>query len=93
MRELAAAADDALHGTGSVVLLTGEAGIGKTSVARSLARLVRDDLAVSWGTCMVDGSAPPFWPWRALVSNDQAPTLIHGDQPATRPSVRNASSD
>jgi tetratricopeptide (TPR) repeat protein len=84
LRELTAAADGALHGNGSIVLLTGEAGIGKTSVARALATGVRDDLAISWGTCTVDGSAPPFWPWRALLPVEPPSTRgdPHGDPAA-----------
>ena len=68
--EVHAAATDAALGSGRVILLTGEAGIGKTSVARALAAGVRDDLAVTWGTCAADGSAPPFWPWRTLIGDD-----------------------
>lgn len=84
--ELAAAADGALHGTGSVVLLTGEAGIGKTSVAQALTRQVRDELAVSWGTCPVDRSAPPFWPRRALVTSEPPSPLVH-PSPSTDPAI------
>jgi AAA ATPase domain len=65
--ELLVAAREAAGGAGSIVLLTGEAGIGKTSLARLLARDVGDRLAVSWGTCVADQSAPPFWPWRTLI--------------------------
>lgn len=65
--ELAAAGQHAAAGSGSLVLLTGEGGIGKTSVARAVARLVRDELTVSWGNCSADRSAPPFWPWRSVV--------------------------
>ncbi len=68
VEELTAAADEAVQGTGAVFLLTGEAGIGKTSVARAATLVVRSELAVSWGKCNADGAAPPFWPWRALVS-------------------------
>ncbi|MBI2705148.1 MAG: AAA family ATPase [Actinobacteria bacterium] len=64
------AANDARQGSGSLTLLTGEAGIGKTSVVRALARRVRGDLDVSWGTCVPDRSAPPFWPWRELLSTE-----------------------
>jgi tetratricopeptide (TPR) repeat protein len=64
--ELVVAADAAARGTGSIAVLIGEAGIGKTSVARVLAHQVRDRLEVSWGACVADQSAPPFWPWRAL---------------------------
>lgn len=72
LAELVAAADDAAHGVGSIVLLTGEAGIGKTSVARLLARRVSGQLAVSWGACVAAQSAPPFWPWHTLVGAEPA---------------------
>src|SRR5262245_46101064 len=65
--DLVRAAEDTRRGAGTVVLLTGDAGSGKTSVGRVLARRVRDELAVSWGTCAADQSAPPFWPWRTVV--------------------------
>jgi tetratricopeptide (TPR) repeat protein len=65
--ELVAAATTAARGNGSVIVLTGEAGVGKTSVARTLAQRVGDVLAVSWGGCVADQSAPPFWPWHTLV--------------------------
>ena len=68
MAELVATADAASRGAGSIVVLTGEAGIGKTSVARALARQVRDRLEVSWGACVADQSAPAFWPWRNLIA-------------------------
>lgn len=71
--DLVDAARDAATGSGAVVLLVGEAGIGKTTVARALAREVRDRLEVSWGACDVDGAAPPFWPWRDLLTGASAP--------------------
>jgi tetratricopeptide (TPR) repeat protein len=72
--ELTAAARRAIDGSGSLVLLTGDAGIGKTSVARTVARRVRDELAVSWGNCTADGGAPPFWPWRNVIDLDSTST-------------------
>jgi tetratricopeptide (TPR) repeat protein len=66
--ELVAAAHHATRGAGAVFVLSGEAGIGKTSVARAVADRVRDELAVTWGKCSADRAAPPFWPWRALVA-------------------------
>lgn len=70
VEELVAVAGDVAGGTGAIVLLTGEAGIGKTSVARHLAHRVGGALEVSWGTCVTDQGAPPFWPWQTLVPTD-----------------------
>ena len=84
LRELVAAATSAAGGAGSIVLLTGEAGIGKTSVARAVAAEVRADLSVSWGSCVVDGSAPPFWPWRELVAPGPPRARGHRDLSAER---------
>ncbi len=80
VQDLVDAADAAAQAEGSVVLLTGEAGIGKTTVARVLSKAVRDRLTVSWGTSIPDHGAPPFWPWQALVTLE-APSMSHdGDQ-------------
>ncbi len=67
VEELTEFADAVARGSGAVVLLTGEAGIGKTSVVRALTERVRDQLQVSWGVCAADRGAPPLWPWRALI--------------------------
>ncbi|MGQ0519695.1 MAG: ATP-binding protein [Actinomycetota bacterium] len=54
----------AAAGLRSVVLVTGQAGIGKSSLVRAAAAGV--DL-VGWGTCVEDVAAPGYWPWtRAL---------------------------
>ena len=76
--ELVAAAEATIQGAGSLVLLTGEAGIGKTTVVRALARAVHGDLVVSWGRCIADGSAPPFWPWRDIVAAEASATAPAG---------------
>ena len=73
--ELTGMAHSAVHGQGAIVLLTGEAGIGKTSVARTLAQRTRGRLAASWGACAADQSAPAFWPWSPLVQLAQSASL------------------
>ena len=62
---LRAAADDAIAGRGSVWLLRGQPGIGKTRLAtetREYAQRLGANTvhAFSWD----QGGAPPFWPWR-----------------------------
>ncbi len=67
IEDLFAIAVAAAEGHGSIVVLTGEAGIGKTSVVRNLVQRVGNLFSVSWGRCIADQSAPPLWPWQTLV--------------------------
>jgi DNA-binding SARP family transcriptional activator/tetratricopeptide (TPR) repeat protein len=56
--------DGALAGRGAVVLLAGEAGIGKSRLAEALARLADTRGArVLVGRCWETGGAPAYWPW------------------------------
>ncbi|MEA2627159.1 MAG: eukaryotic-like serine/threonine-protein kinase, partial [Candidatus Binatota bacterium] len=49
---------------GGMVLLAGEAGIGKTRLARKIAKeAVAGGMAVVWGRCWEGGGAPNYWPW------------------------------
>ena len=83
--ELVSAARAAAAGSGSIVLLTGEPGIGKTSVARVACQQVRDALSVSWGTCLADQSPPPYWPWQDLLDPVPAITASEQDDALGRP--------
>ncbi|WP_106615969.1 BTAD domain-containing putative transcriptional regulator [Saccharothrix carnea] len=63
--------------TGRVAAIVGEAGIGKTSLARAVdGRATAAGVPVVWGRCPDLGQAPPFWLWtqvvRALVALPQA---------------------
>jgi tetratricopeptide (TPR) repeat protein len=65
----------ATAGQGAVCLLTGEAGVGKTAVARAFAARAREEARVLWGTSWAAGAAPAYWPWRqalrALLDDDR----------------------
>src|SRR4051812_46574230 len=56
--------DAARAGAGSVVLLVGEAGAGKTRLAEEFERRAHEcGGTVVWGRCYEDDGLPPFWPW------------------------------
>lgn len=73
LRELEAALEGALSGRGSVFLIGGEPGIGKSRLAAELAERARAlEATVLWGRCWEAGGGPAYWPWvqslRAYVS-------------------------
>ncbi|MEU6414058.1 BTAD domain-containing putative transcriptional regulator [Microbispora sp. NPDC046933] len=52
------------QGRGGVLSLTGEAGVGKTHLARLAASEAESQgITVVWGRCVEAEAAPPFWPW------------------------------
>ncbi|MEU9831036.1 BTAD domain-containing putative transcriptional regulator [Streptosporangium sp. NPDC048047] len=61
--------EEAVSGDGHrVVLLAGEPGIGKTSLAERVAETARArGRRVAWGRCWDGAGAPPFWPWTQAV--------------------------
>jgi AAA ATPase domain len=64
LAELTAALDGLERGRGSLFLLSGEPGIGKTRLADELAghAAVRG-VPVAWGAAWDGGGAPLLWPW------------------------------
>jgi tetratricopeptide (TPR) repeat protein len=65
--ELAAlegALDEAADGRGSLFLVSGEPGIGKSRLTDEAAARARErGFVVLWGRCWEAGGAPPYWPW------------------------------
>jgi DNA-binding SARP family transcriptional activator len=68
---------EAAAGHGRLLLVTGEPGIGKTTLARTMARLAEEmGLATGWGHCEEASGAPAMWPWsQALAGALEAKTL------------------
>jgi class 3 adenylate cyclase len=67
----------ALAGRGSLVLLAGEAGIGKTRLVEVLAgEAGRRGVQVLWGRCWESDGAPPFWPWVEILRG-----VVRGREP------------
>ena len=81
MDELRAALEQALSGRGRLVLLVGEAGIGKTRTAEELVTFARlRKVQVLWGRCYEGDAAPAYWPWiqaiRSYIQDRDAKTLL-----------------
>jgi DNA-binding CsgD family transcriptional regulator len=58
---------DTLAGTGRVVLVSGEAGVGKTSVVRTFTRRSKASIRVLWGSCDALFTPRPLGPFQDLV--------------------------
>lgn len=66
-RELAALGgllDAVRGGHGSVVLVDGEPGMGKTALANEVVQRAREQgWVTAWGSCHESAGAPAYWPW------------------------------
>jgi predicted ATPase len=61
-----------LQGQGSLILIGGEAGIGKTALVRRFAREAHEKGArVLTGSCFDLLATPPFGPWRELLEDQE----------------------
>ena len=58
-----AALDDALTGSGQLLLVTGEPGIGKSALLAEVAgRAANRGARILRGQCWEGGGTPPYWP-------------------------------
>ena len=68
LEELRAALDVTAAGRGSLFLLSGEAGIGKTRLVQEVAGEAGErGWRVAAGRCWEEGGAPAYWPWIQAV--------------------------
>ncbi|HEV3124530.1 MAG TPA: AAA family ATPase [Candidatus Dormibacteraeota bacterium] len=80
MSQALAVLEDVLAQRGRLLLIAGEAGIGKSRMADELAtRAEKRGFEVVWGRCWEAGGAPVYWPWaqslRSLIRNQGAEAL------------------
>ncbi len=80
LSELDAALESAARSRGSLYLLAGEPGIGKTRLADEVAqRASARGMAVLRGRCWEGGGAPAYWPWIQLLRAHLAQRPHHDD--------------
>ena len=58
---------DAVAGTGQFLLISGEAGIGKTAMLAALIDRATPDCTVLRGLCWEGNGVPPYWPWSQVL--------------------------
>jgi tetratricopeptide (TPR) repeat protein len=61
------ALESAGSGDGPTLVITGSAGIGKTTLLREALRRT-SGVILGWGTCIESGGAPGFWPWTQALN-------------------------
>jgi tetratricopeptide (TPR) repeat protein len=65
LSEARAVIEAALAGAGGLLVVTGEAGIGKTRLVDEVTRTCA--ARTLWATCWGDPGTPAFWPWRTVL--------------------------
>lgn len=79
---LAGALDEAAAGRGSVVLVTGEAGIGKTSLMTRFAERLGGGARLWWGNCDDLAIPRPLGPFRDVAGSARLQEALAHDAPA-----------
>src|SRR5262245_4475093 len=86
---VAEALAEARAGRGRLLLVSGDAGIGKTAVAGQLLREApRAGVRVAWASCRPDTGAPAYWPWvQALRGLGMGEVALPAGSPPEEPDV------
>src|SRR5215475_8186677 len=67
-RELLEALDQAKAGRGSLILISGQPGIGKSRLAEeAVSAAISRGFEVATGACWEAGGASAYWPWTQIV--------------------------
>jgi len=70
MQAAQTALDDVIAGRGRILILEGDAGTGKTRLAREIAtRATARGCLALWGAAVSYGDAPPYTPWREILTD------------------------
>jgi hypothetical protein len=93
LSELAAGLDDLSRGRGSLFLISGEPGIGKTRLADEAARAAAGrGIPVHWGRVWEAGGAPSYWPFiqilRAACRDRELPPVHAAEIAELMPELR-----
>jgi tetratricopeptide (TPR) repeat protein len=82
MDELGQVLDSAQQGHGVLALITGEAGIGKTTLALEVSdRAVAAGMNAHWSACSAQAEARSYWPWSQLIQGQLAGLPAEGLAP------------
>jgi AAA ATPase domain len=81
---------DALSGSGQFLMISGEAGIGKTAMLAALINQAGPVPLVLRGFCWEGDGTPPYWPWSQVLRASGLPMAELGEagwllQPASKP--------
>ena len=97
MGELKACLEDALSGSGRLVTLVGEPGIGKTRTAQELATYAGlRGAQVLWGRSYEEQGVPPYWPWVQAIRSyvrDRDPEQLRSEMGAGAADIAEMVSD
>jgi DNA-binding SARP family transcriptional activator len=89
LRQLDNAFERAARGTGGVVFIQGEPGIGKTRLVTEFAASAGTaEATVRWGRCPESAGAPPLWPWTAVLDDLLADLDEQGTAGGTDPRLQ-----